>query len=111
MRCADEITSLYSIHISFVSMTAKPLSNTTQNPEAPPTTYDPPSSRTNGATEKIVSDPLEESQEELEARCHEIMKQVRPAKLYYSHGAVTSLLLQANYHDDCRIYSKKSCYS
>jgi len=59
--------------------TAQPLSSTSQNPEAPPSTYDSNTSAngTGGAngTEKIVSDPLEESPEELVARCHEIMKQ------------------------------------
>jgi hypothetical protein len=58
---------------------AQPLSKTDQKPEAPPTNYEPAGkTATNGAaaSEKIVTDPLEESHEELVARCNEIMKQV-----------------------------------
>lgn len=56
---------------------AQPLSSTSQKPEAPPSTYDPNGhNTTSGVTnEKVISDPLEESPEELVARCHEIMKQ------------------------------------
>ena len=62
-----------------MNCTAQPLSTSDAKPEAP-SSYVPPtadSKTTNGATEKIVTDPFEETPEQLVARCHEIMKQVR----------------------------------
>jgi thiol-disulfide isomerase/thioredoxin len=53
---------------------AQPQSNSTQKPEAAPTSYAPPTEPSNGTSMPV--DPLEESHEQLVARCHEIMKQV-----------------------------------
>lgn len=81
LRCSSS-SGIVANSTLLLSSTAQPLSSTSQNPEAPPKHFEAPSTSSNtsngvhgSSSEKIVSDPLEESQEELEARCHEIMRQ------------------------------------
>jgi len=55
-------------------------------------TYTPATNGSAGTeTEKVVTDPLEETHDQLVARCHEIMKQVR---LYLSTCPTSSRMVE-----------------
>ncbi|KAL7007432.1 glutaredoxin [Cystobasidiomycetes sp. EMM_F5] len=77
-QLSDEITKHTSTKAGLRS--TQPLSKTDAKPEAPPAQYTP-STKSSAPVEAIVTDSHEETQEQLVARCHEIMKQ-QPVMLF-----------------------------